>query len=122
MKHALIIEDNMLVGRFIEDRLTALGFGSFDHAWTEEQAVAAALKRFPDLVIIGDDVTTGCGFSAALRICRIEDVPVLVVSANGAVRRGKWPDDVSMYGPCALQDIDRVVGSLSGPTAHVTHA
>jgi DNA-binding response OmpR family regulator len=117
MKHALIIEDNLLVSRFLEDRLAALGFGSFDHVWTEDDAVAAAMRRLPDLVIIGDDLTEGCGFNAALRILSFGDVPALVISAGRAATHRTLPCDASIQGPFSLQDIDRLVGALDGASA-----
>ena len=52
MPHALIIEDNMIITRAIQSCLEPLGFVTFDHAWTEEQAVVAARQRAPDLVVI----------------------------------------------------------------------
>lgn len=93
MKHALIIEDNLLVSRFLENRLAALDFGSFDHVWTEEDAVAAATRRLPDLAIIGDDLTAGRGFNAARRMAGLGDVPALVISSRRAVTHRTLPCD-----------------------------
>ena len=39
MGHALIIDDNIAVSRAIQSYLEPLGFASFDHAWTERQAI-----------------------------------------------------------------------------------
>jgi DNA-binding response OmpR family regulator len=117
MKHALIIEDYLLVSRFLEDRLATFGFGSFDHVWTEEDAVAAATRRLPDLVIIGDDLTAGCGFNAARRIASLGDVPALVISSRRAVTHRTVPCDASVQGPFSLQEIDRLVAGLDGASA-----
>ena len=59
MNHALIVDDNMAIGRAIKNRLAALGFDSFDHVWSEDQAIAAAASHAPDLVVLGDHVASG---------------------------------------------------------------
>lgn len=41
MCHAHILDDNMAIGRAIQDRLASLGLGSFDNAWTEKQTDAS---------------------------------------------------------------------------------
>ncbi len=82
MCHALIIDDNMIVSHAIQSCLEPLGFTSFDHTWTEEQAIVAADRRVPDLIIIGDDVETGCAINAARRINGDRTVPVLMVTGD----------------------------------------
>lgn len=42
MAHALIVNDNMIISRAIKDRLSNLGFDSFDHTFTEGQALSVA--------------------------------------------------------------------------------
>lgn len=82
MSHALIIEQNMVVGGELSKRLFDLGFDSFDHVWTEDDAVAIAEMRPPDLVLIGDSPESGDAVGAARRICEKHDVPVLMVTAD----------------------------------------
>ena len=55
IRHALIIDDNMVISNAIQKYLESAGFDSFDKAWTEAQALAAANQRSPDLIVIGDD-------------------------------------------------------------------
>ncbi|MEH6758666.1 MAG: hypothetical protein V7676_14305 [Parasphingorhabdus sp.] len=42
MSHALIIEQNTVVGSALSRRLSDMGFDSSDHVWTEEDTVAIA--------------------------------------------------------------------------------
>lgn len=114
MKHALIIEDNMVVGKALEERLAALGFRSFDHAWTEDDAVASARARRPDLVLVGDDVERGSGIEAARRICSERHVPVLLVTGDSLRARRELPEGASLSGPFLLRDLDEAVGSAGG--------
>jgi DNA-binding response OmpR family regulator len=105
MSHALIIDDNMIVSRALADRLASLGFDSFDHSWTEDQAVAAAGLRRPDLVVVGDTIETGSAIDAARRISIEHDVPVLMVTADSHRARRRAPSDAAIEGPFLLSEI-----------------
>lgn len=106
MCHALIIDDNMIVSWAIERRLVELGFDSFDHTWTEEQALAAATRRTPDLVVIGDTIESGCALNAARRIATERNAPVLLVTADPCQARKRFPDDIPVNGPFLLNEIE----------------
>ncbi len=81
VKHALIIEDDLLVSIEIEERLARLGFNSFEKVWTEDDAVAAALRRRPDLVMVGGTIAAGSAMRAARRIVDRLDVPAMVATS-----------------------------------------
>jgi two-component system, response regulator PdtaR len=106
MSHALIIADNMIVGRAIQDRLAAMGFTSFDHVWTEEQAIAAADRRSPQLVVVGDAVESGCALSAARIVSLDGKIPVLLVTANAFRARKHLYDSDRASGPFLLDEIE----------------
>ncbi len=63
-KHALIIEDEMLIGMGMQDVLTEIGFGSFAFASTARQAVEQAGLRRPDLVTADIGLLDGDGLEA----------------------------------------------------------
>ena len=109
MAHALIIDDNRIVSRAIESRLSSLGFDSFDHTWTEAQALCVAACRPPDLVVIGDAVSAGSPASAADHIAEKSFAPILLVSAGQCEVRRRLPDGVTLDGPFLLSDIDSAV-------------
>jgi len=109
MCHALIIDDNMIISRAIEDRLLSLGFNSFDHTWTEEQAVAAAERRLPDLVVLGDSIEVGSALNAAHRIATRGNVPILMITANPYRLTRPFPEGVSFDGPFILNEIEAAV-------------
>lgn len=110
MSHALIIDDNMLVSRVVADRLAPLGFETFDNSWTEEQAVAAANLRVPDLVVVGDAVESGSAMNAARRISATYEVPVLMVTADSHRAKARLPDDAVLDGPFLLREISTAIG------------
>ena len=112
MGHALIIDDNMIVSRAIQSCLETLGFVSFDHAWTEAQAVAAASERLPDLIIIGDEVETGSALGAAKQITAVLNVPVLMVTGD-PYRAGKPLERASAFqGPFLLNQMKEALQSV----------
>ena len=109
MAHALIIDDNITISRAIRSYLEPLGFGSFDETRTEQQAIAAAARRKPDIIVIGDDVETGSAISAAQRISAGEAIPVLMVSGDPA-RANQFLQQASSYeGPFHLNQIEAAV-------------
>lgn len=85
--HALIIEDDMLVALILEDLLRDLGFSSFDWAPTQDEAVAAAKRRPPDLMTVDIRLQDGNGIEAARRISAEHSSPMLFVTGNDAVVR-----------------------------------
>lgn len=109
MSHALIIDENMLISRAIQRRLEMLGFESFDLVWTQQQALAAAGRHRPDLIVIGDDVETGCAVEAARRITDHHEVPVLMVTGDYARARERLEQQEALVGPFLLNEIEAAV-------------
>ena len=115
MGHALIIDDNMIVSNAIQSCLEPLGFTSFDHAWTEEQAIAAADRRMPDIIIIGDDVEAGSAINAARRINDDQTVPVLMVTGDRYRAQQRLRDADHVEGPFLLAQIGAAVEQARNP-------
>ncbi len=109
MSHALIIDDNMIVSRAVEDRLVPLGFDSFDHTWTESQAIEAAQKRAPDLVVIGDTIAEGSPIGVARRISNEYGAPVVLITAANCSLYRRVPEGVSVNGRFKLSQIHSAV-------------
>ena len=89
--HALIIEDETLVAMAIEDALRDCGFTSFDFAISVEQAVAAAVRRCPDLITADVELRPGCGITAVQSICTEQPIPVLFITGSPAEVRVRMP-------------------------------
>ena len=119
MDHALIMEDNVIVGHAIERQLTEAGFQSFDHAWTESQAVEYARRHAPALIVIGDRVEQGSAIAAVRTIGRAGAVPVLFATTDISRPREQLPADMAIHGPCRLDEIGGLLDRhlSSGATA-----
>jgi len=109
MSHALIIEDNMIVGQAIQQQLAHAGFRSFDHAWTETQAIGHAKRRTPDLVVIGDGIEQGSVIDTVRAIGGREDIPVLLATTERHRTDVSLPSDITIFGPCRIDEITQMV-------------
>lgn len=103
--HALIIEDEYLTALMIEDRLRDLGFTSFDLALDEEEAVAAASHRCPDLITADVQLGRGCGIDAVQRICDHLPIPVLYITGTAMAVQERCPSAAVIQKPFGIADL-----------------
>jgi CheY-like chemotaxis protein len=111
LSHALIIDDNRLIGRAIQSRLLAFGFDSFDHTWTEQQALEAAAQRRPDLVVVGDHVASGSPLEVAREVASASDAPILAVTTDRFSFQHSLPEGAAVDGPYPLSKLDVALAS-----------
>ena len=109
MSHALIIDDNRVASRAIQSRLAAFGFDSFDHTWTEQQALEAAAQRRPDLIVVGDHVASGSPLEVARELAVTNDAPILAVTTDRFMFQHRVPDGGAVDGPYALSELDEAL-------------
>lgn len=103
MLHALIIEDEALVSLMLESHLRRLGFTSFDYAYGEDEAVAMARRRWPDLLLVDLRLGQGDGLSALRRLAKMGRVAA--VFATGAP--DSLPPDMGFPVVCKpIDDLD----------------
>ena len=113
--HALIIEDDMIVGLDLQSQLGALGFSSFAFASTSAQAAEQASLRRPDLATVDVGLLDGDGL-AAVRAVEALCGPTPTVFITGDPERAleAHPERVVLskpFGPAALRlAVQRVVG------------
>ncbi len=81
-RHALIIEDDILVGMDMQSMLAGIGFESFAFASTANQALQQARLRRPDLVTADLGLLDGDGL-AACRALQAEFGPLRVIFVTG---------------------------------------
>lgn len=92
MCHVLIIEDDPLIAMNIQALLEDEGATSFDFAVSQEEAVAAALARRPELITSDVKLTQGTGPAAVQEIYRqLGELPVIFISGT--------PDDCQPCNP-----------------------
>ncbi len=109
MSHALIIGQNMAIGRAIRSRLEPLGFTSFEQVWVEERAIEAVRQRHPDLVVIGEEIDIGSTLEAARRISSEYSVPILLVTGDAENAKRRSGLGCVFEGPFLLNQIEEAV-------------
>ncbi len=89
-KHALIIEDEMLIALEMESLLYDFGFDSCDIVDNPRDAVKSALAHRPDLVTADLRILGGTGIEAMVAITdRLGPVPHIYVTGNPDTLTGK---------------------------------
>lgn len=119
MAHALIIDENIAVSRAIQTYLEPLGFASFDYTWTERQALEAARRHKPDMIVIGDDIETGSALDAARQIASGGSIPVLLVSGDPTRTSERLKQASSYEGPFHLNQIEQAVEAALADIPHM---
>jgi CheY-like chemotaxis protein len=99
--HALIIEDEYFVADAIEQSLRDLGFTSFDDANCVAEAIAAARRRCPELIVADYRLVDGTGTEAVLAICAGRPIPVVFVTASAPEVRAALPSAIIVSKPFA---------------------
>lgn len=78
MCHVLIIEDEPFIAMDLQQLLEEQGATSFDFADSEDEAVAAAMQRRPDIITSDVKLTKGTGPAAVLTIHeQLGQIPVI---------------------------------------------
>jgi CheY-like chemotaxis protein len=89
-KHALIIEDEMLIALEVESLLHEFGFESCDIVDNTADAVKSALAHRPDLVTADLRIFGGTGIDAVLAITeQLGPVPHIYVTGNADMLAGQ---------------------------------
>jgi DNA-binding NarL/FixJ family response regulator len=113
VSHALIIDDNMVLSRAIANRLVPFGFDSIDRAWAEQQALDAAKRHTPDLIVAGESIADGSPVDVARLLAADCDVPVLRVAINGQFELERCsPCRRQVEGPHSVAQLDAAIRSL----------
>jgi DNA-binding response OmpR family regulator len=110
--HALIIEDDALIGLAIQDVLRDNGCDSFDFASCFDGAVAAASDRRPDLITADVQLDPGSGIDAVQAICAARAIPVIFITGTGSEARKRCPDKIVLDKPFTAQQIVAAIRAL----------
>jgi CheY-like chemotaxis protein len=112
-KHALIIEDELLVGMDMQAVLSGLGFGSFAFASTAYQALEQARLRRPDLVTADITLLDGDGLDACAALeAACGPLPIICVTGQPEAVAGRNRAVVTK--PFTAADIARACAQVLG--------
>lgn len=113
MSFALIIEDELLVAFSVEEALRQIGYLTFEIARSVEEAIQAAERECPDLIVTNHRIVGGTGTDAVLAICSDKAIPVVFVSASGPEIRERLPDALIVDKPFTLPNLESAIDAAS---------
>ncbi len=105
----LVVEDNALIGMLYTELLEEMGHSLCAIVATETDAVAAAARCKPDLMIVDATLGEGSGMSAVERILRAGFVPHVFVSGNTTSVRSVRPGAIVIQKPFQGPDLERAI-------------
>ena len=115
----MVVEDETVLGLLFGEVLEGMGHVVCAVAATETDAVAAALRCKPDLMLVDIQLAVGNGISAVAEILRRNGfVPHVFYSGDIAGIRASRPSAVAIQKPFRVAEladaIERALGTASG--------
>ncbi len=119
----LLIEDDAVLSMVLAELLAALGHEVCGTAGTESEAIAAAARHAPDLMIVDANLQAGSGVSAMNAILRITAMPHIFMTGGS---RLSIPANATMlhkpFGTEGLKAaLDKVAWQIAEPAGGDTH-
>lgn len=116
-RHALIIEDEILIALEVQGMLEDLGYTSFDLAVSPAEALTSAKARRPDLITADLRIVGGTGLEAVRAITAVLGmIPVVYVTANADMLREEGAP-VVVEKPIAWPALAAACGRVTGRAA-----
>lgn len=105
----LLVEDEAIIAMLLAEVLGGMGYEVCAIEATEADAVAAAVRCRPDLMIVDARLGAGSGVSAVETILRAGPVPHVFVSGDSSSVHALRPDAVVMQKPFREADLARAI-------------
>ncbi|HXP73504.1 MAG TPA: response regulator [Stellaceae bacterium] len=113
-RRVLVMEDDALIGALLADVLEAMGHGVCAIEATEADAVAAAARCGPDLMIVDAWLLEGNGVSAVETIQRSGPVPHVFVSGDVSRVRAMRPGAEVLQKPFREAELGQAIQRALG--------
>jgi two-component system, response regulator PdtaR len=105
----LVVEDDVMIGTLLAEMLKEMGHDVCAIETTEADAVMAAVRCRPDLMIVDAWLGDGSGVSAVEKIRRTGSVPHLFVSGDISRVKALRPGEVVVQKPFREGDLARAI-------------
>jgi DNA-binding response OmpR family regulator len=116
----LVIEDDALIALLLAELLAGMGYDVCATAATEAEAVNAAARHRPDLMIVDAGLGRGSGVSAVEEIQRGGPVAHLFISGDAGRVRTRKPGAVVVRKPFRKAELARAIDmALAAATPQV---
>lgn len=107
----LVVEDDAVIQMLLCETLVAMGHEVCATAAAEWEAVAAAERTRPDLLIVDHHLGEGSGRAAVREILRKRAVPHIFVSGDNAVAVGASRLTVTLQKPYQEHELKRAIAA-----------
>jgi two-component system, response regulator PdtaR len=101
----MVVEDDALIGMLLADMLEGMGHDVCAVAASQPDAVAAARRCKPDLMLVDARLREGCGIAAVTEILRSGYIPHAFVTGDTAEVHSIRPHAVVIDKPFREQDL-----------------
>ena len=105
----LVVEDDPMIGELLAEMLEEMGHDVCAIEATEANAVTAAARLHPDLMIVDAWLGAGSGVDAMTEICSHGFVPHVFISGQIARVRALRPNAVMIQKPFGEDDLTSAV-------------
>jgi DNA-binding response OmpR family regulator len=105
----LIVEDDPMLGELLSEILETMGHEVCGIESTEAEAVTAAFRHKPDLLVIDAWLRDGSGVSVAKKVCDPIFIPHLFISGDIAGIKVSKPDAIVVQKPFREADLDYAI-------------
>jgi CheY-like chemotaxis protein len=105
----LVVEDNTVIGALLAETLAALGHNVCAIAATEAEAVSAAARCRPDLMIVDVNLASGNGIAAVETIVRARATPHVLVCCDTSGVLAWRPGAIALQKPYREYDLVRAM-------------
>ena len=113
----LVVEDDAIIGILLGEMLEGMGYDVCGIEATEHEAITAAARYRPDLMIVDVQLGEGSGVSAIATIHRARPVPHVFVSGDIAKLRALKPGSITIRKPYREPELALVIQRALTPTA-----
>jgi DNA-binding response OmpR family regulator len=113
----LVVEDDAMIGGLLGEMLEGMGYDLCGIEATEADAVRAAARYRPDLMIVDVQLGDGSGVSAIETIHRARPVPHVFVSGDIARLRALKPGSIAIQKPYRESELALVIQRALKPPA-----
>jgi CheY-like chemotaxis protein len=110
----VVVEDDVFIAMDLAELLIGLGHDVPAIARTEAEAVAAAAKFHPDLMIVDGTLAEGSGVSAMRQILALGFIPHFYTTGNPSQIRDLVKDAIIVAKPFGLQGLIRGIAEARG--------
>ncbi len=111
----LIAEDDTMIGAYLGEMLTEMGYDVCAIEVNALDAVAAAVRCRPDLMIVDVRLGNGSGIAAVEEIRFKAPIPHVFISGDISRVKALRPDAVMLQKPFRQSDLARAVERALGP-------